>query len=185
MVEAYVTFDAFTVADVACCILNGANIVVAEFGWTPTASWVAAKGGDNECCGSLVLVPGDSFPFDGNDPKCANLRTYGWTLEASVCVDESIVGCRDAGTCCDLPEQFNPCQRTRKVSKMAESRWLMGLRAALERNLETEIGCCLKEAVSCTGERLKVMCRRVHVGAVSTITEGACHFILVELETDF
>jgi hypothetical protein len=162
-------------ADVGCCILNAASSLLADFGYSPEYQYVGAKGGDYECCSNLVVVLGDSFPYGGNDPKCATMRSYRFAVEVGVCVNESLT-CSQIGTCCDLPQRFDPCSRP-FPSKSAESRFLLGLRHVLESGLPREITCCLSDGTTCDGQPLNIRCGGIAVDEVTTSTEGACHVI--------
>lgn len=171
----------YLLADVACCVLNAAAQVLDQFGYLPDYRYVAPKGMDTECCGSLVVVPGDSGQApNNNDPRCVNPRTYTFAIEVGVCVNEGL-SCRETGDCCDLPERWNPCERP-APSKSAEARFLLGLRYSLERDLPAALGCCLDSAEGCDGEPLRIRCQAIKVTQQATLTDGGCHFVVTVVE---
>lgn len=167
-------------ADVACCVLAGAENTLSAFGYLPQYRYVAPKQPDWECCSTLAVVPGDSVPVEFTDPKCATQRTYRFAVEVGVCVNEKLT-CRDIGACCDLPERFDPCAQ-RFPSKSAEARFLLGLRYAMERDLARNVQCCLSDALDCNGEPINLRCQGIRVNEQTTVTEGACHIVITVLE---
>lgn len=176
---------AVNIADVACCILRAAESTLDAFGYLPTYRYVAAKGGaDWECCSTLVVAPLESTLYVSNDPKCGRLRSYRFSVEVGVCVNEAW-RCVDVGGCCDVPERFDPCGDG-FPSKSAESRFLLGLRHVLERGAFIDaVRCCLREGVTCDGSPMSLTCRALDVGTVQTVAEGGCFMVLAEIVAVF
>jgi hypothetical protein len=170
----------FILADVACCILTAAQALCTEFGWTPAVAGVSPKGGDWECAG-LYVVPSDSRPADITpNTGGPSLHTWRFTVEAAVCVNESL-SCQNVGSCCDLPAHTDPCT-TPFPSRSAEARFLLGLRYTLVRGLAADVRNILGCGIGCDGLPLGIRCTGVNVAETTVLTEGGFHFISIVIE---